>query len=112
MSIYAIGDPHLSFSPNVDKPMDIFGEEWKDHPEKIKKSWLSCVKDDDTVVIAGDISWGLKMDEAMADLEWIDALPGKKLSANGIMGSPEELDSGTGRILFRARECGKGRRTD
>ena len=41
-----------------------------------------------------------------------DALPGKKLSANGIMGSPEELDSGTGRILFRARECGKGRRTD
>jgi predicted phosphohydrolase len=83
MSIYAIGDPHLSFSPNVDKPMDIFGEEWKDHTEKIKKSWLSCVKDDDTVVIAGDISWGLKMDEAMADLEWIDALPGKKVMLKG-----------------------------
>ena len=79
MSIFAIGDPHLSFAPGVDKPMDVFGEEWKDHAEKIKKSWLASVGDEDTVVIAGDISWGLKMEEAMADLEWIDALPGKKI---------------------------------
>ena len=83
MSIFAIGDPHLSFAPGVDKPMDVFGEEWKDHAEKIKKSWLASVGDEDTVVIAGDISWGLKMEEAMADLKWIDALPGKKIMLKG-----------------------------
>ena len=83
MSIFAIGDPHLSFSDKVDKPMDIFGEEWTDHGEKIKKSWLAKVSPGDTVVIAGDISWGLKLEEAMADLEWIDALPGRKVMLKG-----------------------------
>lgn len=83
MSIYAIGDPHLSFSEAVDKPMDVFGEEWKDHGEKIKASWLEKVGPDDTVVIAGDISWGLKFEEALPDLEWIDALTGKKVMLKG-----------------------------
>lgn len=83
MSIFAIGDPHLSFAPGIDKPMDVFGDEWKDHAEKIKKSWQSCVGSEDTVVIAGDISWGLKMEEAMYDLEWIDALPGHKVMLKG-----------------------------
>lgn len=83
MSIFAIGDPHLSFSPEVDKPMDVFGNEWKDHGDKIKKSWLENVSKQDTVVIAGDISWGLKLDEAMPDLEWIDALPGRKVMLKG-----------------------------
>ena len=83
MSIFAIGDPHLSFSPDVDKPMDVFGEEWKGHTEKIKESWTHEVSERDTVVVAGDISWGLKMEEAMPDLKWIDSMPGKKVMLKG-----------------------------
>ena len=83
MSLYVIGDPHLSFSPGVDKPMDVFGEEWEGHAEKIKAAWESLVAPEDTVIVAGDISWGLKLEEAMPDLEWIDALPGRKIMIKG-----------------------------
>lgn len=83
MSIFVIGDTHLSLSPAVDKPMDVFGEAWKDHHEKIKRSWLKQVSDSDTVVIPGDISWGLKLDEALPDLEWLHDLPGKKVILKG-----------------------------
>lgn len=83
MGIYAIGDPHLSFAENVDKPMDVFGEEWKDHAEKIKESWMVQVGPEDTVVVAGDISWGLKFEEALPDLQWIHNLPGKKVMLKG-----------------------------
>lgn len=81
MSIFAIGDLHLSLS--VDKPMDVFGLEWADHHNKIKANWESLIKPDDTVIIAGDISWALKFEEASADLEWIHNLPGKKVLIRG-----------------------------
>ncbi|MBP3384794.1 MAG: metallophosphoesterase [Firmicutes bacterium] len=83
MSIYAIGDLHLSFSPEVEKPMDLFGHAWKDHAQRLKMHWLELVKPEDTVIIPGDISWGLRMSEAIPDLDWIDALPGKKLIFKG-----------------------------
>ena len=83
MSIFAIGDLHLSFDETVDKPMDIFGEEWEDHEMRIKENWLENVGEHDTVIIAGDVSWGLKLQQARADLEWIDALPGRKLIFKG-----------------------------
>ena len=83
MSIYAIGDLHLSFSPEVEKPMDLFGHAWKDHAQRLKQHWLELVKPEDTVIIPGDISWGLRMSEAIPDLDWIDALPGKKLIFKG-----------------------------
>lgn len=83
MSIYAIGDLHLSFSPEVEKPMDLFGNAWKDHAERLKKNWLELINTDDTVIIPGDISWGLRLSEAMPDLEWIDSLPGKKVIFKG-----------------------------
>ncbi len=83
MSIYAISDLHLSFCPWIDKPMDIYGPEWHDHAERIKRNWEDVVSDDDTVVLAGDISWGLKLEEAVYDLEWIDALPGRKVIFKG-----------------------------
>lgn len=83
MSIFAIGDLHLSFAPGSDKEMDIFGSRWIDHPERIKKSWIESVKEEDTVVVSGDISWGLKMEEARYDLDWIDNLPGKKIMIKG-----------------------------
>lgn len=83
MSIYAIGDLHLSFAPGVEKPMDIYGSAWIDHAAKLKKNWLELIKPEDTIVLAGDISWGLKLSEAIPDLDWIDGLPGKKVIFKG-----------------------------
>lgn len=81
MAIYVIGDLHLGFS--VDKPMDIFGENWKNHHLKIKKNWLEKVKDDDYVILAGDSSWAMYLSETKKDFEWIDNLPGTKIFLKG-----------------------------
>ena len=68
MKIFAIGDLHLSFGETVEKPMDIFGGQWIGHTEKLYKSWHEKISDEDIVIICGDISWGLKLEEAKADL--------------------------------------------
>ncbi len=81
MKIYAISDLHLSFA--CDKPMDVFGGNWEGYTEKIKENWLAKIHDDDLVLIAGDISWAMKLEETEADLAWIDALPGKKIIIKG-----------------------------
>ncbi len=81
MALYVIGDPHLSFS--VDKPMDIFGGRWADHPEKLKKAWLEKISSEDTVVLAGDLSWGISLKEAEADFAFLHSLPGKKILLKG-----------------------------
>ncbi|WP_066677072.1 metallophosphoesterase [Clostridium septicum] len=81
MALYAISDLHLAFS--TDKPMDIFGEKWYKHDEKIKKNWMDKVKEEDLVLIAGDISWSMKAEESKSDLDFIDSLPGKKIISRG-----------------------------
>jgi hypothetical protein len=81
MSIYVIGDLHLSFS--TDKPMDIFGSNWDKHEQKIKEDWENKVTNDDLVLLTGDISWALKLEEAHQDLKWIDQLPGRKIIIKG-----------------------------
>jgi len=82
MHIWAIGDLHLSFGvPN--KSMDVFGPQWKDHAEAIATHWRAVVHPDDLVLIPGDISWAMRLEEARADLEWIDALPGTKVIIKG-----------------------------
>lgn len=81
MALYAIGDLHLSFS--TDKPMDIFGQHWSNYEEKIKESWLENIKETDTVLIPGDISWAMRLDDALVDLEWIHNLPGRKILLRG-----------------------------
>ncbi|MBE7067832.1 MAG: serine/threonine protein phosphatase [Clostridiales bacterium] len=81
MNIYAISDLHLSFSAN--KPMDVFGGNWEGHFEKIKTEWLNTVKEEDVVLIAGDISWAMKLCDAQADLEALKILPGKKVFIRG-----------------------------
>jgi len=83
MGIYAISDLHLSFAENIEKPMDIFGPEWVGHAENLKKNWESMIGEDDTVIIAGDVSWALKFEDAVPDLLWINALPGKKVFVKG-----------------------------
>lgn len=80
MSLYVLGDPHLSFG--VDKPMDIFGG-WGNYVERIERNWRDTVKEDDTIVLAGDISWAMKLNEALPDFRFIDALPGKKIILKG-----------------------------
>ena len=81
MRIFAISDLHLSFTSN--KPMDKFGEHWYLHHEKIEQSWRRDVGPDDVVLIPGDHSWALKLDEALPDLSWIGALPGTKVMGKG-----------------------------
>ncbi len=79
--IFALSDLHLSFFKP--KPMDIFGQNWSEHVMKIKMNWEAIVSDDDYVLISGDISWALKLAEAMEDLAFIQKLPGKKILLNG-----------------------------
>jgi predicted phosphohydrolase len=81
MRLWGISDLHLSFS--VDKPMEVFGDHWKDHHLKIRKSWESSVAPGDIVLIPGDLSWGMKPSEAAEDLNWIGALPGRKYVCRG-----------------------------
>lgn len=81
MSIYVIGDLHLSFS--VDKPMDIFGNNWENHAEKIKNNWIEKVKPEDTVILPGDFSWATYLEESKADFEYLNSLPGRKIMSKG-----------------------------
>lgn len=83
MALYIIADLHLSLDENVDKPMDIYGGPWVNHTEVLKKEWEATIKPEDTVIIAGDISWGLKIEETMADLDYIAKLPGNKIIFKG-----------------------------
>ena len=81
MNIYSIGDLHLSFSKP--KPMDMFGDNWQNHPDKIKESWLSKVREEDVVLLSGDLSWAMSLDEASEDLTFVEDLPGKKILIKG-----------------------------
>lgn len=83
MSIFAIGDLHLSISEKINKPMDIYGREWIDHTERLKASWTERIADDDTVIVVGDISWALKLDDAIPDLDFVSELPGHKVFVKG-----------------------------
>lgn len=80
MSLYAIGDLHLSHA--VEKPMDIFGDKWKGHTEKLKKGF-AMLKDSDVCVLCGDLSWGMNLEETREDFLFIDRLPGRKIILKG-----------------------------
>lgn len=81
MALFTISDPHLSFS--CDKPMDVFGGKWTNHAKKIEEYWRYLVNDGDTVVMPGDISWGMNVAEAKADFDFIESLPGEKIILKG-----------------------------
>ena len=81
MSIWTIADLHLSFC--VDKPMNIFGENWDNYENKIKQDWLNKVKEEDTVVLGGDFSWGTYLEETIDDFKFINELPGTKILLKG-----------------------------
>ena len=80
MALFTIGDLHLSFG--CDKPMDVFPG-WKDYTARLEQNWRAVVSDQDTVVIAGDISWAMKLEETEADFSFLESLPGKKWLLKG-----------------------------
>lgn len=80
MAVFAIADPHLSLG--CDKPMDIFSG-WKDYVGRLERNWRALVDDKDTVVIAGDISWAMKLEETKEDFAFLNNLPGRKLLLKG-----------------------------
>ena len=80
MALYAIGDLHLCLG--APKPMDIFGGAWVGYMDKLKEG-MSVLTDEDTVVLLGDLSWALGLDEAKEDFSWINAIPGKKIILKG-----------------------------
>ncbi|MFA6948079.1 MAG: metallophosphoesterase [Eubacteriales bacterium] len=81
MSLFVIADTHLSLS--VKKPMDIFGDRWNGYTEKLISRWRTTVRDGDTVVLPGDISWAMELEEARDDLMLLDSLPGRKIIGRG-----------------------------
>ena len=93
MKIFAISDLHISTSTN--KPMDIFGGNWVNYMEKICEDWENKVSDDDLVLIGGDISWAMALDDAKKDLEIISKLKGKKIL---IKGNHDYWWSGIGKV--------------
>ena len=80
MALYAIADVHLSLG--ADKPMDVFPG-WEDYTRRLQENWCRLVKPDDTVVIAGDISWAMRLEDTREDFAYLHALPGKKLLLKG-----------------------------
>ncbi len=82
MSIWALSDLHLAFSV-PEKTMETFGPSWKNYSEKIEANWKKMISSADLVLIPGDISWAMHLEQALIDLEWIDALPGTKVIIRG-----------------------------
>ena len=80
MALYAIGDTHLSLGSN--KPMDVFGGGWEGYVDKLSAGF-SVVRPEDTVVLCGDLSWGMNLAEAQEDFAFLDALPGEKILLKG-----------------------------
>lgn len=81
MKVFAISDLHLSFA--VEKPMDIFGDGWQNHFERVSDNWRAAIGEDDLVLLGGDMSWGLTTEEAAPDYAAVSALPGKKVVVKG-----------------------------
>ena len=80
MALYAIGDTHLSLG--ADKPMDVFGGGWSGYVDKLRAGFAE-IGPEDTVVLCGDLSWGMSLEQAREDFAFLDALPGRKILLKG-----------------------------
>ncbi len=93
MNIFAISDLHLSFAAPYDpedpqsspltKPMDLFGLAWRDYPQRLEKQWRELVREEDAVLLPGDLSWAMTLEEAVHDLDFLGRLPGRKIMIKG-----------------------------
>lgn len=93
MNIFAIGDLHLP--GRQDKPMDVFGSAWENHPQKIREAWREVVSEDDVVLVPGDISWAMTLADAEDDLAYLGSLPGRIIM---IRGNHDYWWSGIGKV--------------
>lgn len=98
MSLFAIGDTHLSLG--TDKPMNIF-RGWDNYVERLVSNWNRVVDPGDTVVIMGDVSWGMSLSEAYKDFELLNSLPGKKINNEGQSRLLVEHQEKNGRVFFQ-----------
>ena len=83
MAVYVLSDLHLSINRKTNKSMEVFGSRWKNYIERIEQNWRHLVEPTDTVIIPGDISWAMTLDEAVEDFAYLDALPGNKIISKG-----------------------------
>ena len=83
MAVFVISDLHLSTLQSTNKSMEVFGRRWDGYTSRLKSNWQRLVSDTDTVIIPGDISWALSLEEAESDLKFIASLPGKKILGKG-----------------------------
>lgn len=83
MSLYVLSDLHLSTSDVTNKSMEVFGNSWNDYMNRIEKYWRAVIDDEDTVIVPGDVSWAMTMEEGLSDFKFIDSLPGRKILGKG-----------------------------
>ena len=83
MSLYTIADLHLSTFDKTNKSMEVFGKSWADYMQRIENNWRRLITDEDTVIIPGDVSWALSLEEAESDMRFLESLPGKKIIGKG-----------------------------
>ncbi len=83
MAIFVLSDLHLSTDLSMNKSMEVFGDRWRDYMVKIKKNWNAVVSENDTVIVPGDISWATRLEDARADLNFLNSLNGTKLLGKG-----------------------------
>ncbi len=83
MSLFTIADLHLSTLKETNKSMEVFGRSWADYMKRIENNWRHLVRDEDTVVIPGDVSWALSLEESESDFRFLESLPGKKIIGKG-----------------------------
>ena len=107
MKVFAISDLHLSFA--VEKPMDIFGDGWQNHFERVSEDWRARVGEEDLILLGGDISWGLNTEQAAPDYAAIAALPGKKAVVKGnhdlYWGSLSKMQTAFPEFAFLQNNC-------
>ena len=107
MKVFAISDLHLSFA--VEKPMDIFGDGWQNHFERVSEDWRARVGEEDLVLLGGDISWGMNTEQAAPDYAAIAALPGKKAVVKGnhdlYWGSLSKMQTAFPEFAFLQNNC-------
>jgi len=113
MSLFAIADLHLAMDPTIeDKAMDMFGGVWVDHAKRLEDAWKRLAEADDTVLIPGDISWALKLEEVKADFDFLKTLPGKKVIMKGNhdlwWSSKKKMEAAFPEVFFLQNNCYEG----
>lgn len=113
MSLFAIADLHLAMDPTIeDKAMDMFGGVWVNHAKRLAEIWPRMVEPTDTVLIPGDLSWALKLEEVKADFEFLKTMPGKKIIMKGNhdlwWSSKKKMETAFPEVFFLQNNCYEG----